>query len=164
MKRSVQLLILVVLSSLVVGAQAKTTVVACEGLGFGAYIQRGLLAPASSAKKFDVIVNNWYSSCPALPNDGDIVVVMHSMGAGCFNCMRGAWAKRQIKRVLTLDPRVTGTPYVATKNVESWFNFYQKSLWLPGYVVDGAMNERVYVGHTSIPYLPVVKKRLEEVL
>lgn len=138
-----------------------TKIFAFEGLGWGRYIERGIIKPLlAQGVNLEVTLNNWYQRCPLITGD-KIIVLMHSMGAGGFNCLRAT--KTPIDLVITMDPRVTGRPYEKCPNVKRHINYYQTG-FMRGYPVHGAENHIVKKGHVAIPFMPQIRKLVEEFL
>lgn len=94
-------------------------------------------------------------------DDLRVVIVGHSFGG--WSALRLANKLRRhsirVQHMLTVDARSIPTNYpsfIKPSNVGQHDNFFQKSLWMPGYRIDGANNVKLYVDHGSIPGAPEV--------
>ncbi|CAB4149718.1 hypothetical protein UFOVP558_22 [uncultured Caudovirales phage] len=140
---------------------AQLTIFAVEGLGYGDYVTNGLIAPLIADHEFNLIRISWGDECPKEFPDGRLAAVGHSLGGPhVLECVKASG--REFELVVTLDARVFGQPYSAPKLSKRTVNFYQSSLIFPGYPVQGAIENKVSVGHTEIPYLPAVRAEFEK--
>ncbi len=90
-----------------------------------------------------------------------VVVVGHSFGGWSALRLARKLERRSLRvaSILTVDARSIPTNYpqfVTPPNVGEHANFFQKSLWMPGYRVDGATNVKLFVNHGAIPGAPEV--------
>ena len=104
---------------------------------------------------------HWLSK--EMVNNPYAIVIGHSLGANAAN--RNTF---KCKVLFTLDCR-DGFHGEYKSNLNKLgrglhFNYYQKSLGLPGYPIDGAINERVESSHLGIVKHPVVYNGVMEVI
>ncbi len=88
-----------------------------------------------------------------------VIIIGHSFGGYSAIRCGDKLARHSIPvaNVLTVDARAIPTNYQyfeKSRNVARHQNFFQKSLWMPGYAIDGAENQRLHVDHGSIPGSP----------
>lgn len=90
-----------------------------------------------------------------------IVIVGHSFGG--YSSLRLAKKLEAraipVAAILTVDARTTPLNYrffITPGNVREHANYFQKGLWMPGYAIDGAQNQRLRVSHGGIPGAPQV--------
>lgn len=88
-----------------------------------------------------------------------VIIIGHSFGGYSAIRCGDKLARHSIAvaNVLTVDARTVPTNYrffIKSRNVARHQNFFQKSLWMPGYAIDGAENQRLHVNHGAIPGSP----------
>jgi peptidoglycan hydrolase-like protein with peptidoglycan-binding domain len=88
-----------------------------------------------------------------------VIIIGHSFGGYSAIRCGDKLARHSIAvaNVLTVDARAIPTNYryfEKSRTVARHQNFFQKSLWMPGYAIDGAENQRLYVNHGAIPGAP----------
>ncbi len=88
-----------------------------------------------------------------------VIIIGHSFGGYSAIRCGDKLARHSIAvaNVLTVDARAIPTNYryfTKSRSVARHQNFFQKSLWMPGYAIDGAENQRLYVSHGAIPGAP----------
>lgn len=129
-----------------------------EGL-FGIFFRwlwRGLVKDI--AKQYpDLKVERRHWTSKEMINDPCAIVIGHSFGAVAANTLT-----YKCRLLVTLDCRNGFTSEYKThlKNAKDGFhlNFYQQHSGLPGYPIDGAINEVVKASHLGIVKHPIVYK------
>lgn len=88
-----------------------------------------------------------------------VIIIGHSFGGYSAIRCGDKLARHSIPvaNVLTVDARAIPTNYqyfTKSRSVARHQNFFQKGLWMPGYAIDGAENQRLRVSHGAIPGSP----------
>lgn len=141
-----------------------TQIIAFEGLGLGTptHIKRLLLDPLKLDKRPDVSVwrGSFMSSGPNQDRWQKTIVIGHSMGGPTAIWWCNKHKRFDIDLLITLDPRPLHRPCVKPANVKRAVNFYQTG-FMRGYLVEGAENHRVKIGHTLLPKMALELLRSE---
>tara|TARA_B100000965_G_scaffold373621_1_gene364222 strand:- start:146 stop:622 length:477 start_codon:yes stop_codon:yes gene_type:complete len=153
-----------------------------------AFVSQQLLAPnaARDARRIDLVVLPETSENPKDDSVGeqvarayhqvhgadlDLVLVGHSFGA--YSALRLANKLRPhgitVDGLLAIDARTTPGNYrhfVKPSNVARLYCYYQKSLFMPGYAIDGAtLNQRLRgTNHGDIPGAAPVLERYRQLV
>lgn len=154
-------------------ATDKILIPAVEGLASGGagFVRNGLAIPLKNKypDKVEYVSFEWtdtegLAKC-IKDAKGIVIPVGHSFGGQTvYNVMTANRdLAKKVYAVVTVDPRMG--PYTKPASVIKWKNFYELvPLQLNGRVVEGADNERLYVGHTQMPYQPQVFKHMEKLI
>lgn len=129
-----------------------------------------LLPETSESKDSSVALNTVLEWFKVHGRGLKLVVVGHSFGGHASLKLVHKLSKHKVPvaAMLTIDARARPGQYgdfKTTSNVKAAYNYFQKSLFLPGYEIKGAVNQKLKgVSHGSIPNAEAVRRRYKALL